>query len=152
MPRNFLPALLMMVGVGVAAFAALWAYSVFWSKTSPRQRLAALQKEVKPKGGEVFQTVLMGKPVAFLLLDCAVFLLDTTGEDVKRNKVLTPGFYFWLDVCTGQSISAEGEYVNVFLANRAIGAGGGNTTGGSYRSKDGITWEKKTEKGWQQVD
>ena len=33
-----------------------------------------------------------------------------------------------------------------------IGGGGGNITGGAYRSKDGVAWEKKTEKGWLPVN
>ena len=140
-----------MVGVGVAAFAALWAYSVL-GKPSADAKLAALQKEVTPKGGKVFKTTLQGKPAAFLLLDCSVFVLDTKGEKVERSKVLSPGFYFWIDTCTDQSISVEGEFVNVYLANRAFGASGGNTSGGNYRSKDGVTWQKKTDKGWRAVE
>src|SRR6266478_932840 len=107
--RSFLINLLILDCVGVAAFAALWAHSAF-SKTTPEQKLAALQKEVKPKGGEIFQTVLMGKPLVFLLLDCAVFLLDASGEEIKRNRVLSAGFYFGLDVCTDQKIDADGEF------------------------------------------
>lgn len=151
MPRHFLLVLLLLVCLGIAEFAALWAFSAF-SKKTPQQKLAALQEEVRPKGGEVFQTVLLGKPVTFLLLDCSVFLIDAAGDAIQRTKVLSPGFYFGLDVCTNQSIAVEGEFVQVYLANRAIGAGGGNTSGGNYRSKDGVTWEKKTGKVWAAVN
>ena len=141
----------MMAGTGVAAFVVLWAYEAF-GKPTLDQRLAALEKEVKPKGGQIFQTTLAGKPLAFLLLDCSLYRLEVTNEEIKRNKVLSPGFYFWLDVCTDQSIVKEGEFVKVYLANRAIGAGGGNTSGGAYRSKDGSIWEKKTGDAWLPVD
>ena len=137
-----------MVTIGLAAFAALWIYSLL-SKKTPAQKLAALREEVKPKGGQVFETTLLDKPVAFLLEGCNLYILDPNGEDeVKRQKVLSPGFYFWLDTCTEQSIRKEGEFVLVYLANRAIGAGGGNTSGGHYRSRNGYDWEKNTETGW----
>jgi len=149
--RHFVIGLLMMAGAGVAAFLGLWAYSLS-NRSTPEQKLAALEKEVKPKGGEIFQTVLAGRPMVFLMLECSVYIIDASGEEIKKDKVLSPGFYFGLDVCTDQSISAEGEFVKVYLANRAIGAGGGNTSGGNYRSKDGMKWEKKTDKGWRPVD
>lgn len=141
---------ILIFGVGIL----LWmGASYLFRKRSPQEKLAALQEEVAPKGGEVFQTTLQGKPVAFLLIDCDVFLLDPNQEDgVGRTKVLQPGFYPWFKVCTGQSIKVEGPYVVVYLANRAIGAGGGNTSGGLYRSKDGVKWEKETSKGWRPVE
>ena len=151
MLQKFLISLLLMIVVGIAAFAALWVYSIS-RKTTPEQKLQALETEVKAKGGQIFRTVLMGQPKVFLLLDCSLYLLDASGEEIKRDKVLTTGFYFGLAGCTDQSISIEGEYLNVYLANRAIGAGGGNTTGGNYRSKDGKSWEKKSAKGWHPVD
>lgn len=56
---------------------------------------------------------------------------------MKRTKVLTAGFCLGFVVCTGQSIRAENGYVIVVHENRAIGAGGGDTSGGTYRSRDG---------------
>ena len=128
--------------------AAYWAFR----KRTPAQQLAALQKEVEAQGGDVFQTELEGGPKAFLLLGCEVFLLDTSGRKVQRTRVLKPGFYLWPTVCTGQSIRAEEGYVLAMLENRAVGAGGGNTSGGSYRSKDGSRWEKWTKEGWLPVE
>ena len=139
-----------LAAIGVTIVAGLWVREILTRKT-PAQKLEALQAEVKPKGGQVFQTVLLGKPLAFLLLDCKVFQLDASGDEVTRTKVLSPGFYFGLDVCTGQSIRLESEFLRVDLSTQAIGAGGGNTTGGAYRSTDGVTWEKHTEKGWRPV-
>ena len=100
----------MKAAVGVVAFAGFWAYSVL-SKTTPEEKLAALEKEVKPKGGSIFRAVLMDKPVIFLLLDCSVYLLEITPDEIKRNRVLTTGFYFGLAGCTDQSIAMEDGYV-----------------------------------------
>ncbi len=94
----------------------------------------------------------MGKPVAFLLLNCSVYLLDTTGRKIRRTKVLSPGFYLGFTTCMEESISAEGGFVKVYLANRALGAGGGNTSGGHYRSQDGLVWEKLMDRGWVGVE
>jgi hypothetical protein len=136
------------VAVALVAFAS---YSLF-RKQSPEEKLEALRKEVAPKGGELFQTELAGKSIAFLLIDCQVFVLDPSGEKVKRTKVLKTGFYLGWTACMEQSIKAEGGYIIAYLSNRAIGAGGGNTSGGTYRSKDGFQWEKKMAKGWLPVD
>ena len=65
MKKRFPIKLLIILGVCVAAFVASLVYSVL-RKTTPEQKLLVLEKEVKPKGGEVFRTVLLGKPVAFL--------------------------------------------------------------------------------------
>ena len=138
--------------VFVAIGLVVWASWSLFRKRTPAEKLAALQKEVAPKGGEIFETELQGRHTAFLVMNCEVFLLDITGKKVKRTKVLKTGFYFGLTVCTGHSIRLEEGYVQVMLANRAIGAGGGNTSGGYYRSRDGLTWEKETRTGWKPLD
>jgi len=117
-----------------------------YRRRTPEQKLKDLEWD-----GTVFQTHLQGKPVAFLVSNCSVYLLDQSGRKVKRTKVLKPGFYLGFTTCTGQSIRAEGEFVLVTLENRAIGAGGGNTSGGFYRSRDGITWEKKMGDVWDVI-
>jgi hypothetical protein len=148
MLRNILIAL----GVAVAIGFVLASYQ-FFRKRSPAEKLAALRKEVKPEGGTVFETELGGKPRAFLLLICKVYLLDTSGDKVQRTRVLKPGFYLGFTACLNQKIWAEGEYVRVYLENRALGAGGGNTSGGDYRSKDGMKWERQSGNGrWYAVD
>jgi hypothetical protein len=45
----------------------------------------------------------------------------------------------------------EEGYLRVYLENRAFGAGGGNYSGGEYRSRNGKDWEKHTSKGWRPV-
>ena len=151
MIRTLLTQLSILVMIGLAVGLSLWVRETLMRKT-PAQNIQRLESEVQGKGGRVFQTVLQGKPAVFLLLDCEVFLIDASGKEVTRTKVLSTGFYFGLTSCTNQSIHMDGEYVFVDLANIAIGAGGGNTSGGSYRSKDGVMWEKSTEKGWRAVD
>ena len=148
--RSLITQVLVLVAVGAAVFGAFWGYSLF-TKTTPEQRLAALEKEVKPTGGQVYRTVLHGEPVTFLVLGCSVYLLDFSSDEVKRYKVLRAGDHYSLEECTGQAIWMDGGLLHVYLENRAIGAGGGNTSGGTYRSKDGLGWEKRTGSGWQSV-
>ena len=50
------------------------------------------------------------------------------------------------------TVLSNADYLYVYLANRAIGAGGGNTSGGNYRTKDGLTWEKRMDRGWEAVE
>lgn len=135
----------------LAAAAAMAAYYFLFRNPPAAEKLAKLQKEVQPKSGQVFETVLGGQPRAFLLLGCKVYLLDTASKTIRREKVLEPGFYLGFTTCTSQTIKPGGEYVLVYLAQQALGAGGGNVGGGNYRSKDGRDWEKHTEKGWLPV-
>lgn len=134
MRRKFLIRLAMMFGLGVAVFAGL-SYYTMATKTTGEQKLAALK-------GEVFRTTLQGQPRVFLMDNCTLYLLDVSGEEIKRKEVLSTSFYFLLDSCDKQTIGVEGEYLRVYFHAQAAGAGGGNTTGGEYRSKDGLTWEK----------
>ncbi|MBM3756351.1 MAG: hypothetical protein FJW38_20465 [Acidobacteria bacterium] len=100
----------------------------------------------------MFRTTLHGKPLAFLLDKCTLYLLDVTDAEIKRREVLSTSFYFFLASCSKQTIEQQGEYVRVHLYARAIGAGGGNTTGGDFRSKDGLTWEKLDGVSWIPVE
>ncbi|MBI1356940.1 MAG: hypothetical protein GC160_21580 [Acidobacteria bacterium] len=145
MPRALLVVLVVALLLAAAAYWAL-------RKRTPAEQLAALRQEVEPQGGVVFETELEGRPVAFLAMSCEVYLLDTSGRKVQRTRVLKTGFYLFPTVCLGQSIRFEDGYVLALLENRAIGAGGGNTSGGSYRSKDGSHWEKWTKQGWLPVE
>jgi hypothetical protein len=136
----------------VIALAVVFASYSFFRKRSPAEKLAALQKEVKKDAGVVFETDIDGKHLAFLLVSCKVYLLDASGDKVERTKVLRTGFNWWFTPCMEQKIWAEGGYVMVFLSNQALGAGGGNATGGHYRSKDGVKWEKGGGKNWIPVE
>ncbi len=104
------------------------------------------------KGGRVFEATLHGVPVAFLLQDCSVYLLNASGDSVRRTKVLSTEFYLGFTVCSRQSIHADDDYVQVTLGKTAIGAGGCCAAGGNYRSKDGRAWEKDMPKGWRPLE
>ncbi|WP_051669825.1 hypothetical protein [Bryobacter aggregatus] len=139
---------LIVVVLGLLAFAA---YSLLRTRTVD-EKLAALRKEMAPKGATIFETVIQGKAAAFLLRDCAVYSIDLNSEKLDQTKVLKPGFYPWFTVCTDQTIRSENGYILVHLANQAIGAGGGNISGGDYRSLDGSIWEKRSGRVWLPVE
>ena len=138
---------LMSLAVVIAA-----AYPFLFRKKTPAQRLSSLGADVAEKSGQVFQANVNGHPLAFLLQNCDVYMLDVSTDKVKRTKVLDAGFYLGFTVCTRQSITASEEYILVTLGKTAIGAGGCCAAGGNYRSKDGVKWEKDTAKGWRPVE
>lgn len=143
--------ILIVVAVAFAVAVVFATYS-FFRKRTPAEKLEALRKEVRQDAGIVFETDLGGKHLAFLVLSCKVYLLDMSGDKIERTRVLRTGFNLWFTPCMGQKIWAENGFVMVDLENRAIGAGGGNTSGGSYRSKDGVKWEKQAGNGWYPVE
>ncbi|HEY3739733.1 MAG TPA: hypothetical protein VGL53_07810 [Bryobacteraceae bacterium] len=143
--------ILIVVAVALAAIVVFATYS-FFRKRTPAEKLEALRKEVRQDGGVVFETDIASKHLTFLLLSCKVYLLDTSGEKIERTQVLRTGFNLWFTPCMGQKIWTENGFVMVDLENRALGAGGGNTSGGHYRSKDGVKWEKLANKGWFPVE
>ena len=104
--------------------------------------------ETKTKG-RVVRMDLDGKTVVFLLRDCKVYVLTVANKEVVQDKVLETDFYPWFTVCTQSTLEHDGEYVLAHLSKQAVGAGGGSVGGGNYRSKDGRSWEKKMDKGWQ---
>lgn len=138
--------------IAVAAIGLFLLVRWVFRERTPQEKLAAYKKEISAEGGEIFETNLRGKPVAFLLQACKVYLLDTSGKKVTRQKVVETGFYLWFTGCMGQSIYARDGYVYAKLSNRAFGAGGGNASGGLYRSQDGVHWEKEMNKGWLPVE
>jgi hypothetical protein len=149
MLRYTLIALGSVIVIGIAFLS----YSYF-RKKAPAEKLEALRKQVKKDAGVVFETDLGGKHLAFLLLDCKVYLLDASGDGdkVARTQVLKPGMYLWFTACLEKKIWVEDGYLRVYLLNRALGAGGGNASGGDYRSKDGMKWEKQSGGGWYPVE
>jgi hypothetical protein len=108
---------------------------------SPSRRLERLQQEVAPKGGRVFQTTLHGQRLAFLLQDCRLYRLEVTRRSLRRELVLKPDFYPFA-FCFEQSIARKGDTLEVDLLMRALGSGGGNQGGGTYRSSDGRRWNR----------
>ena len=129
-----LPALAMVGGLVSVLIATLHVWS------SPARRLERLQQEVAPKGGRVFQTTLNGQELAFLLQDRKLYKLEVTRRSLLRELVLKPDFYPFA-FCFEQTIERKGDTLEVYLLMQALGAGGGNQGGGTYRSTDGRTWK-----------
>lgn len=129
-----LPALALVGGLVLALITALHVWN------SPAWRLERLQQEVAPKGGRVFQTTLNGQELAFLLQDCKLYKLEVTRSSLRRELVLKPDFYPFA-FCFEQSIERKGDTLEVYLLMQALGAGGGNQGGGTYRSTDGRKWQ-----------
>ncbi|EAQ76283.1 MULTISPECIES: hypothetical protein [unclassified Synechococcus] len=107
---------------------------------SPAWRLERLRQEVASKGGRVFQTTLNGQEMAFLLQDCKLYKLEVSRRSLRRELVLKPDFYP-IAFCFKQTIERKGDTLEVYLLMQALGAGGGNQGGGTYRSTDGRTWQ-----------
>ncbi|WP_094556344.1 hypothetical protein [Synechococcus sp. 1G10] len=129
-----LPALVLVGGLVLVLMTALHVWN------SPARRLERLQQEVAQKGGRVFQTTLNGEELAFLLQDCKLYKLEVTRRSLRRELVLKPDFYP-LAFCFEQSIERKGDTLEVYLLMQALGAGGGNQGGGTYRSTDGRQWQ-----------
>ncbi|MFO1520060.1 MAG: hypothetical protein U1F57_10420 [bacterium] len=88
------------------------------------------------------------KGVFLGLKDCEVY--RSISEDnviVGWEKALGKPFYP-LGVCSRSEINANGEYANAFLCVLGMGAGGGCSAGGNYRTKDGKNWEKEGKGKW----
>jgi hypothetical protein len=116
---------------------------------APRTDAERLERFEEKSKGSVYRIELGGKPVAFLLMDCKVYLLTVADKEVVQDKVLETEFYPWFTVCQRSTLEQDGEFVKVYLAKQAVGAGGGSVGGGNYRSKDGRSWEKKMDEGWR---
>jgi hypothetical protein len=92
--------------------------------------------------------VLAGRPVAVMVEECRVYDLTAPADaEGERAPVLTPDPYPWFTSCTRQRAALEGAHVVVTLGRTAFGAGGCCATGGTYRSRDGRTWERETDAG-----
>lgn len=121
-------------------------------KATPEERIEKfVQKHSKEYGSTVFRDAVDGKPLVLLLYGCKVYRLEATSETVTKQEVLKPGFLLWPTGCTGQKLWRDGEYIFAELRNLEFGAGGGNASGGTYRSRNGIDWEKWTKTRWLPV-
>ncbi|MCP9840972.1 hypothetical protein KBY93_10030 [Synechococcus sp. J7-Johnson] len=129
-----LPALALVGGFVLVLITTLHVWN------SPARRLERLQQEVAQKGGRVFKTTLNGQDLAFLLKDCKLYKLEVTRRSLLRELVLKPDFYPFA-FCFKQTIDRKGDSLEVYLLMQALGAGGGNQGGGTYRSTDGRTWQ-----------
>ena len=86
-----------------------------------------------------------GARIELVLQDCKVYLTAHSKEKFRgRARVLEPEPYPWFTFCERQEISADKRYITATLGRVAFGAGGCCATGGTYRSRDGRSWEKRT--------
>lgn len=113
--------------------------------------LAACQAKTPPApAAEVdaathFRAVIGGMPIHLALEDCEVFFVAPDGG---REKVLGTDFYPMSSVCKIQNASADAEFITVELGRQAFGAGGCCATEGTWRSRDGKTWERRRNGKW----
>ena len=94
---------------------------------------------------------LAGKATAFLLMDCKVYVLTVANKEVVQQKVLETEFYPWFTVCTRSTLERGRRIRERHLFKQAKWAAGSISAGGTYRSKDGRSWEKQTDEGWRPI-
>lgn len=92
----------------------------------------------------VFRGTLDGEIVHLAVHDCMVFKIDGEEKNMQLTKVLEPKFYPFSN-CQRQFLKAENGAVTVWLGRMAFGAGGCCSTGGTYRTTDGIIWKKVSQ-------
>ncbi len=111
--------------------------------------LAGCQAETPPPAAADaathFHALIGGTPVHLALADCEVFFVAPDGG---REKVLSTDFYPMLSVCMRQNVSADADFITVELGRQAFGAGGCCATEGTWRSRDGKTWERRRHGKW----
>jgi hypothetical protein len=121
-------------------------------RPTPEERLEIfIQKKIATGYKTVFRDQVEGKTVVLLLEDCKVYRLESAGEEVTQTEVLRPGFVLWFTGCMSQKVWRDGGYLFAELVNMQVGAGGGNASGGTYRSKNAVDWEKQVGKRWLPV-
>jgi hypothetical protein len=134
------------------ALAAMLAFAGCRHKPTPEELMERFISEKEANSGrKIYRDTVQGKPLALLQDSCKVYRLEATSEGVTEHEVLRPGFVLWFTGCIDQRVWRDGEYIFAELNNRQIGAGGGNASGGTYRSKNAMEWEKQTQKGWLPV-
>jgi hypothetical protein len=122
-------------------------------RPTPEERMESfIQEKVAAGYKTIFRDQVEGKPLVLLLEGCKVYRLDVTGEEVTQSEVLRPGFVLWFTGCMSQKAWREGEYIFAELVNQQVGAGGGNASGGTYRSRNAVDWEKQVGKKWLPVE
>lgn len=92
-----------------------------------------------------FRTEIDGRPIHLALADCEAFIVLPDG---RRERVLTTDFYPMISACQRQEASVRDGHVVVELGRQALGAGGCCATEGLWRSRDGMTWERRQSGRW----
>jgi hypothetical protein len=134
-----------------AAAALAWLLTGCLPAPSPLQRL---RSEAEREQGQALVAPLEGGSRALLLVKCELVQVDLASRELKRQRVLAPDFYP-LASCFDQCIEQRPGELRVMLLMRALGSGGGNQGGGTYRSRDGRHWERlglrRTAVGWTEA-
>ncbi|WP_448134027.1 hypothetical protein [Stenotrophomonas rhizophila] len=95
---------------------------------------------------DLFVGRLQNVDVELLVKDCKVFQVARGPEQaVALTEVLAPPPYPSFTDCQRQSLRHEDGAVVAVLGRMAFGAGGCCATGGTWRTRDGQTWEKISE-------
>ena len=112
-------------------------------------RAAAVVVAQADGAGRVFRGTVAGRPLALMVRECAVYNLADAphGDAGDRDAVLEPEFYPWPTVCTREAIAGDAAWVTARLGRTGFGAGGCCATGGTYRTRDGRTWEREGRDG-----
>jgi hypothetical protein len=81
---------------------------------------------------------------ALMVHECKVYnLADAPNARGRRPVILEPDFYPFPTGCSRQSIESDSAWVTIVLGRMAFGAGGCCATGGTYRTRDGRTFERE---------
>lgn len=82
------------------------------------------------------------------LKDCTIYRsISSEGVITAWETSLSKPFYP-LGICSRSELTVEGDYVQAFLCVLGMGAGGGCSAGGNYRTQDGRVWEKEARGKW----
>jgi len=112
--------------------------------------LVACQAEAPPTPIEAdkashIHAEIDGTLLHLVLQDCEVFFVAADG---RRDKVLSTDFYPMPSVCKIQNVATNAQFVTVELGRQAFGTGGCCATAGTWRSRDGKTWERRRNGKW----
>lgn len=95
---------------------------------------------------DLFVGRLQNVDIELLVQDCKVFQVARGPERaVDLTEVLAPPPYPFFTDCQRQSLRHDNGAVIAVLGRMALGAGGCCATGGTWRTRDGQTWEKISE-------
>ena len=113
------------------------------SRPAPELSAEAIATRDAP-AERVFQGTLAGRPVHLLVHDCEVFRVEARAAgEVQWTSVLKPEPDPFFTSCERQSLSFDKGALTAVLGRQAFGAGGCCASGGTYRTRDGLTWQKQ---------
>lgn len=82
------------------------------------------------------------------LKECDVYRSISEGNVIVAWEKALDKPSYPMGVCSRSELHAGGEYARAFLCVLGMGAGGGCSAGGNYRTRDGRAWEKETKGKW----